>query len=64
MYVKIPEGIYHHISQKPGVPLLLAVLMINLVLIAQYFKDDNGRKIVKIFYWVGIFSLCYILLLP
>lgn len=64
MYLKIPEGIYYQFTQKLGFPILFIVLTINTVIIYRKFKDVEGKKILKIFKWIGIFSLCYILLLP
>jgi hypothetical protein len=64
MYLKIPEGIYYQFTQKLGFPVLFIILAINTVIINIKFKDSDGKKILKIFKWIGIFSLCYILLLP
>jgi hypothetical protein len=64
MYLKIPEGIYFQFTQKLGFPVLFIILAINTVIINRKYKDNEGKKILKIFKWIGIFSLCYILLLP
>jgi hypothetical protein len=64
MYLKIPEGIYFQFTQKLGFPVLFIILAINTVIINRKYKDNEGKIILKIFKWIGIFSLCYILLLP
>ena len=64
MYLKLPEGIYYQFTQKLGFPLLFSILTINSVVINKKFKTVEGEKIMLIFKWIGIFSLCYILLLP
>lgn len=64
MYLKIPEGIYYQFTQKLGFPVLFIILTINTVIINKKFKTTEGKKILNIFKWIGIFSLCYILLLP
>jgi hypothetical protein len=64
MYLKIPEGIYYQFTQKLGFPVLFIILAINTFIIYKEYKDNEGGKILKIFKWIGIFSLCYILLLP
>ena len=64
MYLKIPEGIYYQFTQKLGFPILFIILTINTIIISKKYKDDEGKKILNLFKWVGIFSLCYILLLP
>lgn len=64
MYLKIPEGIYYQFTQKLGFPVLFIILAINTVIINKKYKDNEGEKILKIFKWIGIFSLCYFLLLP
>jgi hypothetical protein len=64
MYLKIPEGIYYQFTQKLGFPVLFLILAINTVIIYKKYRDTDGEKILKIFKWIGIFSLCYILLLP
>lgn len=64
MYLKIPEGIYYQFTQKLGFPVFFITLAINTMLIHRKFKDEQGEKILKLFKWIGVFSLCYILLLP
>jgi len=64
MYLKIPEGIYYQFTQKFGFPILFIILAINTLIIHKKYNDTEGKKILKIFKWIGIFSFCYILLLP
>jgi len=64
MYLKLPEGIYYQFTQKLGFPVLFIILTINTIIISKKFKTVEGKKILNIFKWIGVFSLCYILLLP
>jgi hypothetical protein len=64
MYLKLPQGIYYQFTQKLGFPLLFAILAINTIIISRKFKTTEGKKILFIFKWIGIFAFCYILLLP
>ncbi|MCK5822731.1 MAG: hypothetical protein KAG95_01925 [Bacteroidales bacterium] len=64
MYLKLPQGIYYQFTQKLGFPVLFIILTINTIIINKKFKTQEGKKILNIFKWIGIFSLCYILLLP
>jgi hypothetical protein len=64
MYIKLPEGIYYQFTQKLGFPILFIILAVNTIIIHKKYNDTEGKKILKIFKWIGIFSLCYILLLP
>jgi hypothetical protein len=64
MYLKLPKGIYYQFTQKLGFPVLFIILTINIIIISKKFKTIEGKKILNIFKWIGIFSLCYVLLLP
>ncbi|MFN6944928.1 MAG: hypothetical protein ACK4ND_08250 [Cytophagaceae bacterium] len=64
VYLKIPTGIYKTLYDKLGYSLLLIILAINSLIIYVSFNDQEGKKILRIFKWIGIFSLIYILLLP
>jgi hypothetical protein len=64
MYQRLPSGVFYLLTQKPGYPFLLALILLNSFLINKYHKNDQGKKLLKTFAWVGIFALIYILLLP
>jgi hypothetical protein len=64
MYLKLPEGIYYQFTQKLGFPVLFLILALNSILIYKKFNTKEGKKILHVFKWIGIFSFCYILLLP
>ncbi len=64
LYSRIPMGIFYQVTSKLGWPLLLLILSINIILICKRYKTTEGKKIVEIFKWVGVFALLYILLLP
>jgi hypothetical protein len=64
MYLKLPQGIYYQFTQKLGWPLLFVALALNSVIIHRKFKDEEGKKFLRLLKWIGLFSLMYILLLP
>lgn len=64
LYSRLPEGIYYSFTQKLGFPLLFIILLINTIIIKTKFNNEEGKKILDAFKWIGIFSLIYILLLP
>lgn len=64
MYSRLPEGIYYQFTRKLGFPVLLLVLAMNAVIISMKYKTTEGKKVLNLLAWIGIFSMCYILLLP
>jgi hypothetical protein len=64
IYSHLPEGIYYLLTTKLGYLMLFIVLAINVILIRKYYLDASSKKLLRIFTWIGIFSLLYILLLP
>lgn len=63
-YLRLPEGLYLLLTQKIGYPLLLIFISINAYLINKKHKTEEGRKILNLLKWIGLFSLLYIILLP
>ncbi len=63
-YLRIPAGIYNLIVQKPAYPILFIYLIINTIIIKTRYFNNEGKKIVRIFSWIGIFSFVYMILLP
>ena len=64
LYSRLPKGVYYQFTQKIGFPILFLILTINTIIINYKYKTPEGEKIMKLFKWVGIFSLIYIVLLP
>lgn len=64
LYSRLPEGIYYLVTQKLGFPILFFILTINTLIIHYKFRTPEGKKILNIFKWIGLFVLIYILLLP
>lgn len=62
-YARIPKGLQLIITQKIGFPVFIIMIIINLTLIKKYYFD-NGKNIIKVAKWIGLFFLLYILLLP
>ncbi|MGZ3861587.1 MAG: hypothetical protein ACXVPN_01120 [Bacteroidia bacterium] len=63
-YSRIPAGLFEMVSQKLGWPVLLLMIGINIFLIRKYFNNAEGKKIIHLLKWIGVFSVIYILLLP
>ena len=63
-FMKIPNGLKIIWTTKPGPPLFLLMLVINTVLLKIQEKNPEQQKILKIFRWIGLFILIYLLLLP
>ena len=64
LYLRLPQGLVNQFTRKLGFPVLFIMIALNAVLIASKYKTDEGRKIIDLFKWIGIFALIYILLLP
>ncbi len=63
-YAKLPIGLYYLFTQKLGFPLLIFVITLNIVLIKKYYNSQEGKKILRLTRWIGVFALIYIILLP
>jgi hypothetical protein len=64
LYSRIPIGIYYQFTQKLGFPVLFAALALNTIIINNKYKTTEGKKLLILFKWIGLFALIYILLLP
>jgi hypothetical protein len=63
-FERIPTGIYNLLTKKIAFPLILSVIVLNTIIINKYYKTGEGRKIINLLKWFGIFAVVYILLLP
>ncbi len=62
-FYRLPAGIFSQIFHSLGFPLMLFVIGGNAYLINKS-NSPEGKKLIKILLWIGIFALLYILLLP
>lgn len=62
-YMLLPNGIWKHLFHSLGLPLLLALITLNVALIKKN-NSLEGKKLIRILKWIGIFSFLYIILLP
>lgn len=62
-FSRLPEGIVSQLFHSLGFPLMLLVMGINTWFIKK-INNDEGKKLIRIFMWIGIFTLIYVLLLP
>jgi len=63
-YARIPKGILTIVTQKIGFPIFLIVIGINIFLLRRNIQNNEINKTLRIFSWIGLFALFYILLLP
>ena len=64
LYFRLPQGLYYQITQKLGFPILLATLVINIIIISRTYSNSDGKKIIEVLKWIGLFAIVYIILLP
>lgn len=63
-YKRMPSGILW-LFRKPGLPVLIAAIFINTQLIRRLVEPSPERqRVLRIFGWLGLFALIYLLLLP
>ncbi|MFO7656765.1 MAG: hypothetical protein R6W78_06830 [Bacteroidales bacterium] len=62
-YARLTKG-FNQFVQKPGPPLLLLIIIINILLVYRHKSNPEAQKMLKLLKWFGIFALIYILLLP
>lgn len=62
-YALLPGGLIKQFSGKPGLVLLLILIMGNLWLMTRQ-KTPEASKLLLLYKWLGIFSLVFMLLLP
>jgi len=63
-YLRLPSGIYSVVFQKLAFPILFLMIAINVIIIGKNYRSADGKKILKLVKWIGIFAIFYILLLP
>jgi hypothetical protein len=63
-YMNLPAGLYYIFTQKPGMWLLLLMILINLFLISKQSQTGETRNMFSLIKWLSIFCLLYTLLLP
>ncbi len=62
-YSRLPVGLFSHFTQKLGLPLLIAMLLLNYFILKK-FSTEKSSRILKMLHWFFILSFVYILLLP
>jgi hypothetical protein len=60
-YSSLPDGLFHLLSQKPGLPLLVLAIIVNSIFL---YRKREGEQFMTILKWFGLFVLLYILLMP
>ncbi len=61
-YARLPKGLFYMLTQKLGYPLLLLMIGINIFIHKKQNKDS--KQLMRMFYWILLFVLIYLLLLP
>lgn len=62
-FSRLPEGIFSQLFHSFGFPLMLLFIGINTWHIKR-INNQEGKKLIRILIWIGIFAILYILLLP
>lgn len=62
-FSRLPEGIFSQLFHSLGFPLMLLLIGINTWYIKR-INNHEGKKLIRILIWIGIFALLYIFLLP
>jgi hypothetical protein len=61
-YKKLPLGLWNQFTQKLGLPMLLAMVLINNTIVRK--QNIRKKQFVQFLNWILILSMLYILLLP
>ena len=65
LYRLLPQGIWRQLTWQPGLPVLLALLLLNAWLVRRWVPASlEGQRILFILHAVGLFAVGYVLLLP
>lgn len=64
LYELLPIGIVKEIIMQPGLPLLLALLLLNVLLLRRLPPSTARTRVLAHLRWVGLFSAVFLLLLP
>ena len=62
-FSRLPEGVFSQLFHSLGFPLMLLFLGFNTWYIKKV-NNHEGKKLLRILIWIGVFALLYILLLP
>ena len=62
-FSRLPEGLFSQLFHSLGFPLMLLFIGINTWYIKR-INNHEGKKLIRILIWIGIFTLLYIFLLP
>ena len=63
-YARLPYGIYYQFSQKLGFPLIFLTIAVNYWLLKRFADDFTFKMVKRILFWIAVFSVLYIVLLP
>lgn len=63
-YANLPAGLYYQVTQKLGMPVLLSSILVNLIFMKTKYNSAKANTLSGIYKWIGVFIVCYILLLP
>jgi len=63
-YARLPAGLYDMFLQKLGFPLIFLMIIMNVIILRKNHQSEDGKKVLNLIKWIGIFSIIYILLLP
>ena len=63
-YSRIPKGLMNIVTQKMAIPIFLLIISINIYLLRRNIVNEEINRSLRLFSWIGLFSLLYIIFLP
>jgi len=63
-YARLPLGLFYELTVKPGLPLLLLAIALNIVLMRRYAPSAAADQLLAHFKWLAMLAGFYVLLLP
>jgi hypothetical protein len=64
LYQLLPGGLAHYLLFQPGLPVLLAAVLLNVLLVRRQPASPARQRLLRTLGWVGAFGGLYLLLLP
>lgn len=63
-YARLPDGLYEILTNEWGWTILFSITAFNILQMKFFIKEEVSRKLLRFYFWIFLFSVCYLLLLP
>jgi len=63
-FALLPKGLFYLFTEKIGAALLLLAVLANSLLLSRLREDKQAKRLLRVFSWILLLSILYILLLP